>query len=142
MARLVRPSRFLGPVLLFAGAAFLLAGYLRGEATLSLFVIFPVITATGAWSALGILLLIAGFFAFFLTWPTPAPAEIEPPRNPDPSSPAAPHTPTRRWGGVIFLGPFPLVFGSDMKVARWMLIAGVLLFVGLLVLTVISVWGI
>ncbi len=141
----VRAVRLLGPVLVIAGAACLVLGYLQGEASLSLFVIFPVITATGGWSALGILLLIAGFFAFFLTWPTWTVAEPAAPGEPASSALAAPsasHVPNRRWGGVVFLGPVPVVFGSDAKIARWMIVAGVLLFVGLLVLTVISVWGI
>ncbi len=145
MATDVRLSRLLGPVLLLAGAAALVVGFLRGEATLSLFIIFPVITATGGWSALGILLLIAGFFALFLTWTVAVPGEFAPqPAPPQASAPAQtpPPTQNRRWGGVVFLGPVPVVFGSDMKIARWMILVGVLLFIGLLVLTVISVWGI
>lgn len=128
-----------------AGAAALVVGFLQGQASLSLFVIFPVIKATGGWSALGILLAIAGFFALFLTWPaarglqaapSPAPASTASPG--EPASPAA----TRRWGGVVFLGPVPVVFGSDARVARWMILVGVLLFVGLVVLTVLSIGGI
>jgi len=141
----VRVSRLLGPALLLGGAAALVWGYVRGEASLNLFLIFPVVTATGAWSALGILLLIAGFFALFLTWTTGIPSEETAPHGPptvvSSAEPALPGQ-TRRWGGVVFLGPFPVVFGSDAKVTRWMLIVGVLLFVGLVVLTVISLWGI
>lgn len=141
----VRLARLLGPALLVAGVACLAVGYLQGEASLSLFVIFPVITATGGWSALGILLLIAGVFAFFLTWPAWSIPESVPPTGPAQSAPTAPPAPVasnRRWGGVVFLGPVPVVFGSDAKIARWMIVAGILLFVGLLVLTIISVWGI
>ncbi len=141
----VRISRLIGPALLVAGVAALAVGFLRGEATLNLFIIFPVITATGGWSALGILLLIAGFFALFLTWTTSLPAEFaaqpSPPQG-DGSVQAPPAAPARRWGGVVFLGPVPVVFGSDAKIARWMILVGVLLFVGLLVLTVIRIWGI
>lgn len=145
MVAAVRPSRLLGPLLLVAGVACLTVGYLQGEARLSLFVIFPVVTATGGWSALGILLVIAGFFAFFFTWPTWTVAEPMPPSAPERGvarvEPAS-APPARRWGGVVFLGPVPVVFGSDAKVARWMILVGALLFVGLLVLTIISVWGI
>ncbi len=145
MVASVRLVRFVGPSLLLAGVACLIFGYLRGEASLSLFVIFPIVTATGGWSALGILLIIAGFFGFVLTgpsWAGPVPVPPEG-REPAPASTGAPAAVAgRRWGGVVFLGPVPVVFGSDAKIARWMILVGLLLFVGLVVLTVISVWGI
>lgn len=145
MVTAVRLLRMLGPVLLVAGLACLVVGYVQGQASLSLFVIFPVVTATGGWSALGILLLIVGVFAFFLTWPSwtaPAlPGPAGPAPGPSPLDAATPPS-NRRWGGVVFLGPVPVVFGSDPKIAKWMILVGVLLFVGLLVLTVISIWGI
>lgn len=143
MVGIVRPVRLLGPIVFLAGLAALVLGFLNGQATLSLFVIFPVVTATGPWSILGIVLLIAGVFLFFLTWAQPIemPPPTEPP-SPASASPAPPTAPTRRWGGVVFLGPIPVVFGSDQKVTQWMLIVGVALFVALLVLTVIALWGI
>ncbi len=141
----MRFARLLGPVLIAAGIVSLVVGYFQGEASLSLFVIFPVITATGGWSALGILLVIAGFFALFFTWPAWTVAEPISPSSQD-TGPAgggaAPGSSGRRWGGVVFLGPIPVVFGSDAKVAKWMILVGVLLFVGLVVLTIISIWGI
>ena len=145
MRTVVRLARILGPVLLAAGGAALAWGFMQGEASLHLFLVFPVITATGGWSALGILLIIAGFFALFLTWSPEFPSGIAAPMAPSPASPPtelAPSAPTRRWGGVVFLGPVPVVFGSDAKVTKWMIVVGVLLFVGLVVLTVISLRGI
>lgn len=143
MGRVVRLARLLGPLLFVAGVASLALGFLSGQATLSLFVIFPVVTATGPWSILGIALMIAGAFVFFLSWP--APVEL-PPAVAAPSSPQPPSqsltTGARRWGGVVFLGPIPVVFGSDQKVTQWMLLVGVGLFVALVVLTVIALWGV
>ncbi len=144
MVRIVRPARLLGPFLFVAGLVSLAWGFLSGQATLSLFVIFPVVTATGPWSILGIGLIIVGAFVFFLTWSAPferaPPATVAPSSSPPSSEP--PVAGTRRWGGVVFLGPFPVVFGSDAKVTQWMLLLGVALFVALLVLTVIALWGI
>ncbi len=145
MGASVRLTRLLGPALLLAGVAALAVGVVQGEAVLSLFVVFPVITATGGWSALGILLLIAGFFALVLTWPAGMVAEPIAAETPPTGAAAAPPpsaVPSRRWGGVLFLGPVPVVFGSDAKIARWMILVGVLLFVGLVVLTIISIRGI
>jgi uncharacterized protein (TIGR00304 family) len=146
MRNLVRPSRLLGPALFIVGAVALAVGVLQGEATLSLFLIFPVVTATGAWGFLGILLMIAGVFVFFLTWSAAPDLSHEtvpaaPPATPAP--PVAPPSERRsRWGGVVFLGPIPIVFGSNAKVTKWMLLVGVLLFVALVVFTVIVLYGI
>lgn len=144
----MRAIRWLGPALIVLGIAALVIGFLRNEATLSLFLIFPVVTATGAWSGLGILSLLAGFVSFFLTWPmwlpgregphAPMPTDVTP--QPVTAPPAA--AASRRWGGVVFLGPIPVVFGSDAKVTRWMLVAGFVLFLALVVLTIIALWGI
>lgn len=144
MVRAVRPARLAGPFVFLAGVLALVLGFTENQATLSLFVIFPVVTATGPWSILGIVLMIVGVFLFFFTWSSvgergAAEGPMAPPAQPSPSVPA---TGTRRWGGVVFLGPIPVVFGSDQKVARWMLLLGAALFVGLVVLTVIAWWGI
>ncbi len=142
----VRSAQLMGPALFIVGAVVLALGVLRGEASLSLFVIFPVITATGAWGLLGILLMIAGVFLFFLTWsrvPEPIYETAPTPQAMPPAASAAvPSEPRRRWGGVVFLGPIPLVFGSDQKVTKWMLLVGLLLFVGLVVFTIIVLYGI
>ena len=86
----------------------------------------------------GVLLTFLGFFTTFLFWPghpvgTSA-HEAAAHAAEDSSGPA----PTRRWGGVVFLGPFPIVFGSDPKMTRTMLFVGILLFVALLALTLFA----
>lgn len=136
MGEAVRLVRLAGPSLFVAGLASLAVGFVQGEATLSLFVVFPVVTATGGWSILGIVLMIAGFFVFVLTGFGPMEPQIATPPS---EGAAAPPSTGPRWGGVVFLGPIPVVFGSDQKVTRWMLVLGILLFVALLVLTVIAV---
>src|SRR3990172_5605128 len=32
-----------------------------------------------------------------------------------------------RYGGVVMVGPIPLVFGSDARVAKWMMVLGIVL---------------
>jgi len=137
----VRPIRLLGPVLLALGAASLALGVSRGEASFYLVLIFPVITGTGAWAVLGILLLAAGFFLTILALPFRTfeePVIVKAP--PPPAPPEVPPQPASRsrWGGVVFLGPIPIVFGSDQRIAQWMLVAGVILFLALLVLTLLA----
>lgn len=40
-------------------------------------------------------------------------------------------------GGIVFIGPIPIVFGSNRRVAKWMLIAAIVLAVLLVVLTLL-----
>ena len=42
------------------------------------------------------------------------------------------------YGGVIFIGPIPIVFGSNKKIAKTMLIIGIVIFAILMVLTLIT----
>jgi uncharacterized protein (TIGR00304 family) len=148
MAHDVRAARFFGPILFVLGMIALAVAFLQDQATLNLFLVFPVITASGPWAFLGIILIVAGFVSFFFTWPAWTEAVDEPFRPPSTPvasaaspAPMAPST-RRRWGGVVFLGPIPIIFGSDAKVTWWMLIVGVILFVALLLLTVIALHGI
>jgi uncharacterized protein (TIGR00304 family) len=137
MGFVVRLVRLLGPVLLAAGLAALFLAVVRGEATLYFVVFVPVIVASGGLAFLGILLAFLGFFTTFLFWP------LRPPQDQGvPGSAATPaEPPARRWGGVVFLGPFPIVFGSDPRMARWMLVAGIFLFVALLALAIVALLG-
>lgn len=142
MVRDVRPFRWIGPILLILGVLALAYGLIQGQGTLSLVLVFPVITATGGWTALGIILVLAGFLVSFLAWTVPSPGMretvTEPPATAPPPSARAP---ARRWGGVVFLGPLPIVFGSDAKIARWMLLAAVALFAALVILFLYALWG-
>ncbi len=145
MERIVRGLRWLGPVLFVLGIAAVAYGLSQGQGSLSLFLLFPVVTATGVWSAVGIVLILAGFIATFFLLPpfregapmSPEPSMAE--SHPSESTSLAPQR-GRRWGGVVFLGPIPIVFGSDAKIARWMLVVGLLLFVGLVLLTLFAFW--
>lgn len=136
-------SRLYGPLLFAAGAAVLALAIARGEASLSLVVIVPVVVTSSALGALGIVLVVAAFLATFLAWPfraveaargTAPPPAFQPPAVREPA-PAAP--PSKRWGGVLFLGPIPIVFGSDARVTWAMLLLGVVLFLALLGLTLL-----
>jgi len=136
----VRPIRFVGPGVLLAGLVALALAVARGEANVYLIFIVPAVVGTGPLAFLGILLVFLGFFLTFFLWTAGAPAPAMGPPGTDSTGimEVTPHgTPkTRRWGGVVFLGPIPLVFGSDPQMTRWMLILGAILFLALVLLTI------
>jgi uncharacterized protein (TIGR00304 family) len=146
MERRVHGLRWLGPIVFVLGIAAVAYGLSQGQGNLSLFLIFPVVTATGIWSAVGIGLILVGFIATFFVLPavradvpmSTAQATSETRATTEAREPAP--QASRRWGGVVFLGPIPIVFGSDAKVVRWMLVAGLLLFIGLVLLTLFTFW--
>ncbi|SRR6266545_4759635 len=109
----------------------------RGEATLFLVLLFPVVTGSGPLMMAGVLLTFLGFFVTFLFWPGHPVGTIAA-EGGAPAPEDSPRPPNRRWGGVVFLGPFPIVFGSDPKMTRTMLFVGILLFVALLALTLFA----
>jgi uncharacterized protein (TIGR00304 family) len=135
----VRASQLLGPAILVGGLLTLAFAVMREDATLYLIVIVPVVVGTGPLALLGILLVFVGFFLTFFLWnagtPLPLVAPMEVPETP--AFEAAERVPPkRRWGGVVFLGPIPLVFGSDPQMTRLMLVLGGILFLALLALTI------
>lgn len=132
----VRLIRWLGPVSFLAGVVTMAIAVARGDANVYLVVVIPVIVGTGPLAFLGILLIFAGFLLTFLMWPLRAGAE--PYGRDDLSVSPQGTSPARRWGGVLFLGPIPVIFGSDPRMARTMLLLGVVLFVALVVLTVVA----
>jgi len=131
----VRPARFVGPAVLVAGLSTLALAVSRGEASVYLLLVIPAVVGTGPLAFLGILLVFVGLFLTSYLWsarmPIPSGPDLE--RSAE-THPAIPRP--RRWGGVIFLGPLPLVFGSDPQMTRTMLLLGAILFLVLLALTV------
>jgi len=103
-----------------AGLALVVLAVLRGGATVSLILIVPVVSGTSVDFLVGVGLVIAGFAALFFAalkggfeWEG-SPAEATSP--PGPGSSGA--------GGLVLIGPIPIVFGSWRGIsrrARWLL---------------------
>ncbi len=133
----VQPIRLLGPATLLAGLVCIGVAVARGEATVFLVLVFPVVTGSGPLILAGILFTFLGFFMTFTFWPG-RPIGVAASEGSTPVADTTGPAPTRRWGGVVFLGPFPIVFGSDPRMTRVMLLVGIVLFVALLGLTLFA----
>lgn len=114
--------RLAGPVLLAAGVALLVVGALRGEVRGGLLFIIPFVYGEGPLAALGALALMAGLLLTFAARFAGA-ARVGPSRG------AAAIPAGVRHGGVLFIGPLPVVWGSDSRMAKWAAALGLLLLV-------------
>ena len=137
----MRRLSWLALAALVGGASLLAYGAALGQGQVHLVLVFPVFTGTGLVSIAGILLIAVGMFLGFLSFAqiplvwiskrTPAGPALP---EPTPASPPEPHTGTtaKKFGGVVFLGPIPIVFGSDTRVSRIMLLLAIAMTVLLL----------
>lgn len=137
----MRRWRGLGLVLLAGAAASLGWGALQGELEVALFLVFPVVYGSGIWGLLGIGLLMGAFGAFFLDAAAGLPGAPpggrgrrgtgfgDEPGAGEPSRPGEARPREDPWagagdqeeggwlrgGGVVMLGPIPIVLGSDKR---------------------------
>lgn len=128
----MRSFALLALAALIGGVALLAYSAAVGQGQVHLVLIFPVFTGTGLLPFLGMLLIFAAFFLGFWAFATQPSAGLPQPVGPVPPPPSPPPAPARRFGGVVFLGPFPIIFGSDAKMAKYMLVLGIALTVLLL----------
>ncbi len=115
------------------GAGILLYAIFSGEAHVALLLIFPVVYGSGFYSLVGILLIMLGIFLLFLSpfeslereaMVYPEESENEYVENKEKT----------KFGGVILIGPIPIVFGSDRNMLR------ISIFIGLLMLSLLVIF--
>jgi len=125
----------LGLLMLIGGIALLGWAISQGDAEFYLFIIFPVVTGTGPIFAGGALLFMVGlivtFFALSLRAAErmaeeneDAPVQTTPPGQAPQAGAPAPRG-GAEFGGVIFIGPIPIVFGKGQRSSKWMLVGSI-----------------
>ena len=124
MGRAMRTMRALGLASLLAGGLLLAYAAMNGDVRVGLFLIVPFVYGTGLAPFLGMLLVMAGLFMLAASTFTGA-------------LPAGEGRVESRSGGVVLLGPIPIVWGSDRRILPWMVAAGV----ALLALALLLTWG-
>ncbi|MBS3789435.1 MAG: DUF131 domain-containing protein [Candidatus Thermoplasmatota archaeon] len=109
-------------------AAFLLSGILliilsliEGEAKIALFFIIPIIYGTGLYLGLGILLIFVSIPLFFFF------SGHHRMRDKKEFTRGEQTQKESSYGGVIFIGPIPIIFGKDKTVAKKMMYLGLLI---------------
>jgi len=121
--------------LILLGTFFFFLALLYGEGGLAIFFIFPVFYSTGIYGALGTLLIFAGilllFFYPFLSSPPLETQYLEAYNERGQRDHEQNYSREVHYGGVLLIGPIPIVFGSDKNYAIYAAIGGVLLIIGL-----------
>jgi uncharacterized protein (TIGR00304 family) len=103
--------RAVGALLMAGGALLLLWALATGQASIALVVIIPIIYGTGPLVALSVMLVFAGIVLLFMSSVVPTPRDDGPGESSSDQAEDRAQV-KREWGGVVLIGPVPIVFGS------------------------------
>jgi uncharacterized protein (TIGR00304 family) len=136
-----RLSKFAIPITLFvSGLALLAYSAFEGSLQVTWVLIIPVFSGTGIFAFLGTLLIIVGIILFFLVYLKGFTDQYEPARGGQgnvgqpPTRTAQPQGASKKFGGVVLVGPIPVIFGSDPKLTIVIVVLAIILIVVTLLL--------
>jgi len=155
----MRPLRALAVAMLVGGIALIAYGVYTGEASVGIFLIFPFVMGTGVFSVVGVLLIIGAAFVFiydlskafgadggswqFVGFGDEEEGKEEEEEETERGKGRGQGRRTAKkggggggggrikGGGIVFIGPVPVVFGADKKWTEYMMILAILLVVAL-----------
>lgn len=135
----MRTGRVVSGLALLAGLGLLAWAAIRGDLSVHLFVIVPVVSGSSGPAALGMLLVMGGLVGWLLMGSPGrgrAPGGSQPSTRPPPGEQASegsgppPSDETgrdTRGGGIILLGPIPIAWGSDRESLLGVVVAAIVL---------------
>ena len=140
-----------GAIALAAGVLLFYWAVRTGEAGAGVVICIPFLYGSGPYSFLGIICLIAGTMLLFTSVPVILYSKrddveiragsFDGQRVQGRDGGGAPHVESRfKSGGVVFLGPIPIVWGSDKSVAGWMMKAAIVIAAVLVALFLLSIF--
>ena len=115
-------------VCFFIGIVFFVLGFFTGDVKAGFIVIIPFIAGSGIYALLGFIIIFISILLFMFGFNRPVNSEEF--SYDDGSGKKS----SFKTGGVILIGPIPIVFGSNWKIALAMMIAGFLIMIFLLFL--------
>lgn len=137
---MMRKTLLIALGLFILGIALLAVSVAQGGGTVYLALIFPIYVGSDVWGFFGILCVIGAFFVGFLGL---VPARL-PAGGSDSGRQGAPPSggPEKRFGGVVMLGPVPIIVGSDVKMSMIAIVLAIVLIIVLMVSMVLFIPGI
>ncbi len=135
----MRMNRYLGLAIVLVICGIVLLGYsvASGEGTAGVVIFIPVFYGSGLFAFLGVLCimmgLILGFFG--IAKGLGETREFEDFRDQQSPRPAGPRTQKSiKGGGVVLIGPIPVIFGSDAKTAIVLVVLAIILIIAVALL--------
>jgi len=125
---------------LFSGILFILLGILQGDAEIAIIFVVPVIYGSGIYLTIGILLIFLSFVLFFI-FSTLGFQDRKPRRGIKEAGKEARSGSRSKYGGVVFIGPIPIIFGKDESIAKKMMYVGLAIAVILLFLYLLVIYN-
>ncbi len=127
--------RFFSFIFLIGALIFFVIGFLQEDIEGGIFIIFPFIFGSGIFALIGIIFIFIAIILFSFGFVSEAqPFEKYPYEKEVPSE----QKKSIKGGGVVLIGPIPIVFGSSWKIAVvLMILAIIIIIVSLFVFRVI-----
>jgi uncharacterized protein (TIGR00304 family) len=135
----MRKALLLALALFLLGIILLAVSVIQNGGTVYLALIFPIYVGSDAWGFFGILCVIGAFFVGLLGFLPIGLYEGES-EGGSRGVPAS-EGPKRRFGGVVMLGPIPIVVGSDVKMSIVAMVLAIILIVVLIISMVLFLPG-
>lgn len=111
-------------ICLIAGIAFFVLGFLHGDVETGIFVIFPFLAGSGIYAFVGFIFIFIAILLFmfgFATYVRPDEFQVD----------YDEYQPRKKisvkGGGVVLIGPIPIVFGSNWKIAVVLMILAIII---------------
>jgi uncharacterized protein (TIGR00304 family) len=135
----MRPLRAVAWLVIALSMALIALALILGQLKAALFIVFPVLYGVGLLAAAAILLLFVGILLLFAS-AVPG-AETAPENERTGALPAAVEQKKSKFGGVVLIGPIPIVFGSDRSTALWAMVIMAVVLVALALLLLFWPFG-
>ncbi len=116
----------LASLMFISGIILLILAMIKGEGEAGIFIIFPFFAGKGILSIAGISLIFLSFIIFFFSFiPSYEGGEIKV---------------ERKTGGIVFIGPIPIIFSSDYSIAKILLAFAAIIFLIFLLLAIMQLF--
>lgn len=120
----------LGLLLIITGVLLLAYSVVYGEGKVMILLIIPVFYGSDIFAFIGVLSIMGGIFLLFMSYAENIPGRMEQEGGERKAQkPAAAPKRNLRAGGVVLIGPIPIILGSDMKMAVIAMILAIVLIV-------------